>query len=122
MIESLKCSACNNLTQRTITDPESGEIICSNCGIVILDRIEDYVHEERRAYSMEEVDNRSRTGGPASLAIHDRGLSTIIGKANVDASGKVLDTAMVPQIEKLRKWNSWINLHKSSETNLRRAF
>jgi transcription initiation factor TFIIB len=122
MIESLRCPTCNNSNHATITDPESGEIICSNCGIVILDRIEDYIHEERRAYSMEEVDNRSRTGAPASLAIHDRGLSTIIGKANVDASGKVLDTAMLPQIKKLRKWNSWINVHKSSERNLRRAF
>jgi transcription initiation factor TFIIB len=122
MIEILRCPTCNNSNHATITDPESGEIICSNCGIVILDRIEDYIHEERRAYSMEEVDNRSRTGAPASLAIHDRGLSTIIGKANVDASGKVLDTAMLPQIEKLRKWDSWINVHKSSERNLRRAF
>jgi transcription initiation factor TFIIB len=122
MIESLRCPTCNNSNHATITDPESGEIICSNCGIVILDRIEDYIHEERRAYPMEELDNRSRTGAPASLAIHDRGLSTIIGKANVDASGKVLDTAMLPQIKKLRKWNSWINVHKSSERNLRRAF
>jgi transcription initiation factor TFIIB len=122
MIESLKCSACNNLTQSTITDPESGEIICSNCGIVILDRIEDYVHEERRAHSMEEVYARSRTGAPASLAFHDKGLCTIIGKANIDASGKVLDASILPQIEKLRKWNAWINVHKSSDRNLRRAF
>ena len=122
MIESLKCSACNNLTQRTITDPESGEIICSNCGIVILDRIEDYVHEERRAHSMEEVYARSRTGAPASLAFHDKGLCTIIGKANIDASGKVLDASVLPQIEKLRKWNAWVNVHKSSDRNLRRAF
>lgn len=122
MIESLKCSACNNLTRSTITDPESGEIICSNCGIVILDRIEDYVHEERRAHSMEEVYARSRTGAPASLAFHDKGLCTIIGKANIDASGKVLDASILPQIEKLRKWNAWINVHKSSDRNLRRAF
>lgn len=122
MIESLKCSACNNLTQRTITDPESGEIICSNCGIVILDRIEDYVHEERRAHSMEEVYARSRTGAPASLAFHDKGLCTIIGKANIDASGKILDASILPQIEKLRKWNAWVNVHKSSDRNLRRAF
>src|ERR687894_612249 len=122
MIESLKCSACNNLTRSTITDPESGEIICSNCGIVILDRIEDYVHEERRAHSMEEVYARSRTGAPASLAFHDKGLCTIVGKANIDASGKILDASILPQIEKLRKWNAWINVHKSSDRNLRRAF
>jgi transcription initiation factor TFIIB len=122
MIESLKCSACNNLTQSTITDPESGEIICSNCGIVILDRIEDYVHEERRARSIEEVYTRSRTGAPSSLAFHDKGLCTIIGKANIDAGGKILDASVLPQIEKLRKWNAWINVHKSSDRNLRRAF
>ena len=122
MIESLKCSACNNLTRSTITDPESGEIICSNCGIVILDRIEDYVHEERRAHSMEEVYARSRTGAPASLAFHDKGLCTIIGKSNIDASGRVLDASILPQIAKLRKWNAWINVHKSSDRNLRRAF
>jgi transcription initiation factor TFIIB len=121
MLETLKCSACNK-DQTTITDLESGEIICNNCGTVILDRIEDYTHEERRAYSMEEVDNRSRTGAPVSLAFHDRGLCTIIGKANIDANGKIFDTANLPRIEKLRRLNSWINVHKSSEKSLRRAF
>lgn len=29
---------------------------------------------------------------------------------------------LLPQIEKLRKWNAWINVHKSSDRNLRRAF
>jgi transcription initiation factor TFIIB len=97
MIEALKCSACNK-DQTTITDPESGEIICSNCGVVILEGIEDYAHEERRAYSMEELEHRSRTGAPTSLAIHDRGLSTTIDKVNKDANGKILDSTMLPQM------------------------
>ena len=37
--------------------------------VLLLERIEDYIHEERRAYSMEEVDNSSRTGIPASLDV-----------------------------------------------------
>ena len=122
MTESLRCSACDNLAPSIITDPESGEVICSNCGIVILEKIQDYIHEERRAFSIEETHNRSRIGAPASLALHDRGLCTVIGKANIDASGKVLDASILPQIEKLRKWNAWINVHKSSDRNLRRAF
>jgi transcription initiation factor TFIIB len=76
MIDDLTCPSCNK-DQTTITDPDSGEIICSNCGIVILEKIEDYIHSERRAYSMEEIDNRSRTGAPTSLALPDSGLSTI---------------------------------------------
>jgi transcription initiation factor TFIIIB Brf1 subunit/transcription initiation factor TFIIB len=67
---------------------------------------------------MEEVDNSSRTGAPASLAFHNRGLCTIIDKANIDANGKMLDAAALPQIKKLRKWNSMVNVHKSSEKNL----
>jgi transcription initiation factor TFIIB len=120
-MEILACSTCN--TDKTvITDAESGEIICSNCGIIISDRLEDYTHEDRRAFSMEEVDNRSRTGAPTSLAIHDRGLSTTIDKVNKDVYGKMLDAAALPQIRKLRRWNSMINLHRSSEKSLNRAF
>ena len=36
-------STCtNNSAQTLITDPESGEIICCNCGMVMLDNIEEY--------------------------------------------------------------------------------
>ena len=36
-------STCtNNSGQMLITDPESGEIICRNCGMVMLDNIEEY--------------------------------------------------------------------------------
>ena len=38
------CSTCtnnNNSGQTLITDSESGEIICSNCGMVMLDNIEE---------------------------------------------------------------------------------
>ena len=122
MIETLRCPTCNNSNHATVTDPESGEVICSNCGIVILEKIEDYIHEERRAFSIEETHNRSRIGAPASLAFHDRGLCTVIGKANIDASGKALDTASLHKIAKLRRLNSWISVQKSSEKSLRRAF
>jgi transcription initiation factor TFIIB len=122
MIELLKCSACIDSAQNIITDPESGEIICSNCGIIILDRLEDYIHEERRAFSMEEAENRSRTGAPISLAIYDKGLSTTINKVNRDAYGRMLDVAALPRVKKLRRWNSMINLHRSSEKSLNRAF
>jgi transcription initiation factor TFIIIB Brf1 subunit/transcription initiation factor TFIIB len=35
------CSVCKNNTARIITDPESGEIVCNSCGIVISDKIQD---------------------------------------------------------------------------------
>jgi transcription initiation factor TFIIB len=121
MIEILACSTCNT-DQAAITDPESGEIVCSKCGLVISEKIEDYAHQERRAYSMQEADERARTGARTSLAFHDMGLSTIIGKANKDASGQLLNSAMCSSMEKLRIWDSRIHVNSSEDRSLRRAF
>ena len=87
------CSTCNK-DNTAITDPECGEIVCSNCGAVISEKMEDISNQERRAFSFEEADKRARTGAPSSLVHHDMGLSTIIGKENRDASGQILDTTM----------------------------
>lgn len=121
MIEILACSTCN-MDQTAITDPESGEIICSKCGLVISEKIEDYAHQERRAYSIQEADERARTGARTSLAFHDMGLSTIIGKANKDASGQLLNSAMCSSMDKLRIWDSRIHVNSSEDRSLRRAF
>jgi transcription initiation factor TFIIB len=121
MIEILACSTCNT-DQTAITDPESGEIVCSKCGLVISEKIEDFAHQERRAYSMQEADERARTGARTSLAFHDMGLSTIIGKANKDASGQLLNSAMCSSMEKLRIWDSRIHVNSSEDRSLRRAF
>lgn len=121
MIEILACSTCNT-DQTAITDPESGEIVCSKCGLVISEKIEDYAHQERRAYSMQEADERARTGARTSLAFHDMGLSTIIGKVNKDASGQLLNSAMCSSMDKLRIWDSRIHVNSSEDRSLRRAF
>lgn len=63
-----------------ITDNESGELICRNCRMVISEKLTDFVHQERRGFTLEELDNRMRIGPPCSLAVHDMGLSTVIGR------------------------------------------
>jgi transcription initiation factor TFIIIB Brf1 subunit/transcription initiation factor TFIIB len=40
--------------------------------------------QERRAFTNNELVSRGRTGRPMSLAVHDQGLSTIIGRDNKD--------------------------------------
>jgi transcription initiation factor TFIIB len=119
--ENLACPGCN--TDKTIiTDPESGEIFCSQCGLIICDRTEDYAHYERRAYSMEEANDRSRTGTPTTLALHDRGLSTIIGRSRKDANGHILSATTLSRIEKLRIWESRIHTYTRSERSFQHAF
>jgi transcription initiation factor TFIIB len=117
----MTCLTCNK-DNTTITDPECGEIICSNCGMLFSEKIEDTNHQELRAYTLEEADKRARTGAPSSLARHDMGLSTIIGKENRDARGQLIDTAMRSKIERLRTWDLRTRMSKSGDKNLVRAF
>lgn len=125
----IECLICNkNQTVSTlssssiITDPESGEVICSRCGMVILKHSEDFASQEQRAHSIEESIHNSRTGAPISLAIHDMGLSTIIGREKRDAKGTILGPSTLSTIEKLRTWESRIHTHANSEKSLRHAF
>jgi transcription initiation factor TFIIB len=121
MQTSIICSSCNNNTGQIITDTESGEIICRNCGMVMLDNVQDS-RPEWRSFTSDDVNNRSRTGMPTSLARHDKGLATIIGRANKDASGQVLDAGMRTTMERLRTWDFRTQAHTSTDRNLRQAF
>jgi transcription initiation factor TFIIB len=116
-----RCSICNE-ANTTITDPNSGEIICSNCGMVISDEIEDAIHPERRMYTFEDGEKNVRTGAPSSLARHDMGLSTIIGRENKDASGQKIDTDMHSKLERLRVLDFRTRMHTSGDRNFMRAF
>jgi transcription initiation factor TFIIB len=115
------CSMCNG-DSTPITDPECGEIICSNCGMVISEKIEDTSHQEQWVSTLKETDNRTRTGAPSSLARHDMGLSTIIGRENKDAKGQLIDRAMRSKIERLRTWDYRTGVYKSGDRNLMKAF
>ena len=44
------CSICNR-SDKIIADSESGEIICSNCGMVVSDKVEDTSHLERHVFT-----------------------------------------------------------------------
>ena len=69
------CSICKR-SDKIVTDPESGEIICSNCGMVISDKAEDISQLERDIFSGGQIHEiRARTGAPTSLAYHDMGLA-----------------------------------------------
>lgn len=113
-----KCPTCKGML---ITDEERGELLCSNCGTVVKDRIEE-LGPEWRAFSKEKHEDRSRAGIPTSLAMHDMGLATIIGPIDKDASGKPLSASMKSAIERLRTWDSRSQVHEPVDRNFRQAF
>ncbi|HZD35091.1 MAG TPA: TFIIB-type zinc ribbon-containing protein [Nitrososphaeraceae archaeon] len=119
---SVTCLVCRNGYRDIITDSESGEVVCSNCGIVITEKSENISNPEWRAFTAEEQNKRARTGAPTSLAIHDRGLATLISKTGRDASGQKLDTAMYSTYKRLRTWDNRIIYDSSHDRNLFQAF
>ncbi len=63
----------------------------------------------------------TRTGAPTSLAMHDRGLATIINPINRDSSGKPLTSAIKNTVERMRTWDSRSKVNVSADKNLRQA-
>jgi transcription initiation factor TFIIB len=123
MQSSIICLTCNS--DSLITDPDSGEVICSHCGQVVADRNNENRPEWRTFSSNATGDvpqNRNRVGMPTSLARHDMGLATIIGRINMDANGHALDPTMRTTIERLRVWDIRTQTRTSTDRNLRNAF
>ena len=104
-----------------ITDPETGELIRKDTGEVISANM---LSQEKEWHSFDTVEgaNRARTGTPTSLAFHDMGLSTVIGKGVTDASGNVIDTGTIMRMSRLRTWDNRSQVHSSTERSLQKAF
>jgi len=114
-----KCPSCGN--EKIITDTDSGEIICNKCGQVISDKLLD-IGPEWRTFATDESERGTRIGLPQSLARHDMGLSTIIGRTNRDASGNRLDPAMRVRMNRLATWDMRSQLHTPRDRSLNQAF
>ncbi|HJJ23084.1 MAG TPA: transcription initiation factor IIB, partial [Nitrosopumilus sp.] len=62
-----------------------------------------------------------RTGPKISITIHDGGLSTIIGRANFDSSGKAVSHGMKGTLNRMRMWDSRSKYSTTAHRNLTTA-
>jgi transcription initiation factor TFIIB len=105
------CHSCDSIWM--IFDGSTGETICTKCGAVITDR------------------PTSLEGGPSSietfsstvsLAFPDKGLSTVITSANIDASGSTLNHNQIQNVNKIRYLDKVSNSNRTQIRNLKNAF
>ncbi|MGV9197965.1 MAG: transcription initiation factor IIB [Promethearchaeia archaeon] len=87
------CSECGG---SLISVEESGETVCSQCGLVSSERAIDYAHSGRRSYSNEEKNKRKRTGAPISNLLPDMAFTTTINRNKIKN----------PDLKRATKWNS----------------
>ncbi|MEM1514832.1 MAG: transcription initiation factor IIB [Candidatus Bathyarchaeia archaeon] len=113
-----KCPECGGTN--LISDPDTGEVICSNCGLVVQESIINK-GPEWRAFTQEEKKSRSRVGIPISFSVHDKGLSTSIDNIDRDALGRKLPLNARLQMWRLKKWQIRSRVHSSIDRNLAQA-
>lgn len=109
------CPECEN--PGPIMDHAAGELVCKGCGLIVTSIIIDY-SPEWRAYNLNEYHKRTRVEAPSSLAIHNKGLSTVIDPKNRDFSGRRLNPDQRAQAYRLDKWQRRSQASCTSDRNL----
>jgi transcription initiation factor TFIIB len=93
---------CPECEGNIISLNQIGEIVCSQCGLVINERSVDISHSDKRAYTSQEKNLREHTGAPISSLLPDIGLTTVIDKKNIKD----------PDLKRAVKWNTRITWEK----------
>ncbi|MCU4754197.1 transcription initiation factor IIB [Halobacteria archaeon AArc-curdl1] len=113
-----RCPDCE--TDTVVNDPDRGEQICRECGLVLGEDPIDY-GPEWRAFNANEHDQLSRVGAPLTESMHDRGLTTTIDWRNRDANGHTMSADKHGQLHRLRVWQERIRTKNAGERNLKYA-
>ncbi|MEF8800165.1 MAG: TFIIB-type zinc ribbon-containing protein [Halolamina sp.] len=111
---------CPECAGKIVTDSETAESLCAECGLVIHDQQID-TGPEWRAFDAAERETKSRVGAPTTPLLHDRGLSTTIGWRNTDVHGNQVSAPKRKKLSRLRTWNERFRTRDSSERNLKQA-
>jgi transcription initiation factor TFIIB len=115
-----RTNMCNNVHTSTITDADSGEVICITCGTVVSDKAIE-IGPEWRSFTNSGVS--LRVGMPTSLAKHDQGLSTKIGRENRDFTGEMIfDSSILSILQRIRTWDYRTQTRSSKGTSRKIAF
>jgi len=102
-----------------VRDSDMGELVCRSCGYVVLEEKLDR-GPEWNAYTLEQKRSLPRVGSPLTLTMHDKGLSTNIGKGK-DYSGRRIKSGSKYKFYRLRKWNRRSKYSDSKHRNLSQA-
>ena len=113
-IEIQTCTVCNS---SLIDDKENGEIICSGCGIVTAEHMEDH-GPEAKSSSLEDKMKLARATGQTSYSQHDLGITTEISVGRTDFSGKKINAEMASQMHRLGKWQQRVRVSSSRDRRL----
>jgi len=99
---NVRSEICPECAGNIISLNQIGEVVCSQCGLVINERSVDFNHSGKRAYTSQEKKQREHTGAPISSLLPDMGLTTVINKKDIKD----------PDLKRAVKWNTRITWEK----------
>ena len=79
-----------------------GQLVCRQCGLVLDERIPDFAHSGRRAFTRDEKSGREGIGDPISKLIPNISLTTVIDKNQIKN----------PDLKRAAKWDTRISWEK----------
>jgi transcription initiation factor TFIIB len=112
----VKCPDCSS--RRIDDDSVRGERSCEDCGLVIAENMIDPGQDWNTFVGKEET---IRGGPPATVMVHDKGLSTDIHWANKDYAGRSIAGKNRSQFYRMRKWQRRARVSGSFDRNMEAA-
>jgi len=104
----------------SITDINTGEVFCSDCGTVLIEKTVDRTNGIATS-AKEDYMNKTQNGPPSKIAISDMSKSSIISRNNYDAGGNRILANNKSHFSRLRLWDSR-SKSNNKEGNLVKAF
>ena len=111
---STKCPECKG--KRIVRDYEKGELLCSNCGLIVSENLQD-MGPEWRAFDAEQKEKKARGGAPMKFMRPNKGLVTEIDQYNRDIRGGKISPNKQAQLYRMRKWHKRVSVSSSMERN-----
>ena len=109
-----RCPRCGST--HLVSDPENGEMVCANCGLVVEEELIDR-GPEWRAFTADEKQSRTRTGLGMSYTLYDKGLSTVFNGYR-DAQGNRLKDETRIKMDRLRRYDNRSKFDETWRRNL----
>lgn len=112
------CPECQGT--HIIMDDNHGELLCSDCGLVLRDNIID-ASKDWRAYDAAQEEKRAHAGSPMNPLLHDKGLSTEISMGYRDYYGNAISRKNRLALLRMRKWQYRTRARNTAERNMMMA-
>ena len=116
-MNTIETQCCPECQSSLVDDVQNGEIICSGCGVVVADQMEDYGPESKSS-SLEDKMKLARATGQTTYSQHDLGIATEISITTKDFSGKSINSEVANQMHNLRKWQQRVRVSSPRERRL----